>query len=95
MENMFSLKGKVAIITGGNGGIGKEIARAFAGMGADIVIAARDEQKTADAERKIREALGVHVLGLKIGVTDEVQNKLILSSGKLRFQENQALECRK
>ena len=56
MENMFSLKGKVAIITGGNGGIGKEIARAFAGMGANIVIAARNEQKTAiskcDSERR-------------------------------------------
>jgi|GEM_PF-1837594 len=93
MESRFSLKGKVAVIAGGNGGIGKEIARAFAGMGAYIVIAARDVQKTADAVRKIREALGVNVLGLKIGVTDAVQNQLILSPGKLRFQENQALEC--
>ncbi len=75
MENMFSLKGKVAIVTGGNGGIGKGIARGFAGMGADIVIAARDEQKTADAEREIKEAFGVRVLGLKVDVADEEQVK--------------------
>ncbi|UCH23998.1 MAG: SDR family NAD(P)-dependent oxidoreductase, partial [Deltaproteobacteria bacterium] len=43
MENMFSLEGKVAIVTGGNGGIGKGIARGFASMGADIVIAARNQ----------------------------------------------------
>ena len=73
MKNMFSLKGKVAIITGGNGGIGKEIARAFAGMGANIVIAARNEQKTTDAEREIREAFGIQVLGLKVDVADERQ----------------------
>jgi len=75
MENMFSLKGRVAIVTGGNGGIGKGIVRGFAGMGADIVIAARNEQKTADAEREIKEAFGVRVLSLKIDVADEEQIK--------------------
>jgi len=73
MEQIFSLKDKVAIITGGNGGIGKEIARAFAGMGAHIVIAARNEQKTADAERELGEAFGIRTLGLKIDVGDEKQ----------------------
>ncbi len=75
MENMFSLKGKVAIVTGGNGGIGKGIARGFAGMGADIVIAGRNAQKTADTEREIKEAFGVQVLGLKIDVADQEQIK--------------------
>jgi 2-deoxy-D-gluconate 3-dehydrogenase len=75
MENMFSLEGKVAIVTGGNGGIGKGIARAFAGMGAAIAIAARNQQKTADAEREIKEEFGAHVLGLKIDVTKEEQVK--------------------
>ena len=86
MENMFSLKGKVAIITGGNGGIGKEIARAFAGMGANIVIAARNEQKTADAEFEIREAFDIQVLGLKIDITDERQVKRMVDQTLEKFK---------
>jgi 2-deoxy-D-gluconate 3-dehydrogenase len=75
MENAFNLKGKVAIVTGGNGGIGKGIVRGFAAMGADIVIAARNAQKTADAKREIEEEFGVRVLGLKVDVADEEQIK--------------------
>jgi 2-deoxy-D-gluconate 3-dehydrogenase len=86
MENMFSLKGKVAIITGGNGGIGKEIAQAFAGMGANIVIAARNERKTADAEGEIREAFGIQVLGLKVDVTDERQVRRMIDQTLEEFK---------
>lgn len=86
MENMFSLKGKVAIITGGNGGIGKEIALAFASVGAHIVIAARNEQKTADAEREIREAFGIQVLGLKVDVADERQVRRMVDQTLEKFK---------
>lgn len=43
MENAFSLKGKNAIVTGGNKGIGLGIATAFAHQGANVIIMARDE----------------------------------------------------
>ena len=47
--NLFDLSGRVALITGGNKGLGKAMARGFAEAGADIVIASRhgDELKTA------------------------------------------------
>lgn len=50
--DMFSLKGKVAIVTGASRGIGKTIALGLADAGADVVVAARtqaDIEKTAQA----------------------------------------------
>ena len=40
--NSFNLSGRVAVVTGGNGGIGLAMAEGLASAGADIVIAARD-----------------------------------------------------
>jgi 2-deoxy-D-gluconate 3-dehydrogenase len=71
IKALFSLDGKVAIVTGGNGGIGKGIARGLAGAGATIVIAARNEAKTAEAVREIKEEFGVQVLGIKTDVRQE------------------------
>jgi 2-deoxy-D-gluconate 3-dehydrogenase len=85
MENMFGLEGKVAIITGGNSGIGKGIARGFAGMGANIVIAARNHQKTAAAGHEIEREFGVQVLGLKIDIADEQQIKQMAAQTLEKF----------
>jgi NAD(P)-dependent dehydrogenase (short-subunit alcohol dehydrogenase family) len=49
------LDGQVAVVTGGNSGIGKETAAALAGMGAHVVIAARDPAKAAAAVQELRE----------------------------------------
>ena len=73
MNDLFSLKGKVAIVTGGNGGIGQGIARGFARAGGDIVIAARNRKKTAEAAREIKKEFGVRVLELEVDVRQESQ----------------------
>ena len=73
MKALFSLEGKVAIVTGGNGGIGKGIARGFASMGSDIIIAARKMEKTTEAVRLIKGEFGVRVLGIQLDVTNEEQ----------------------
>jgi len=71
MQEWFNLEKKVAIVTGGNGGIGKGIAHGFASMGADIAIVGRDPLKTETAAGEIVEAYGVRCLGLVCDVTDE------------------------
>jgi 2-dehydro-3-deoxy-D-gluconate 5-dehydrogenase len=62
--NMFRLDNKVAIVTGGNGGIGKGIARGLAGAGATVVIGARNKAKTDEAVAEIERDFGVKALGL-------------------------------
>jgi len=54
---LFDLSGKVAVITGGNGGIGLGMAKGLANAGATIVVAGRDAAKNADAVKQIQ-ALG-------------------------------------
>lgn len=51
---MTELHGQVAVITGGNSGIGKETAAALAGMGAHVIIAARNPTKAAAAVAELQ-----------------------------------------
>lgn len=61
--SVFSLEGQTAIVTGASGGLGKETALAFADVGCDVVIAARNmpalEEVAAAVERKGRRCLAV------------------------------------
>ena len=70
IQNPFDLTGKVAVVTGGNGGLGLGIAMGMASAGANIIIAARSVEKTAQALEDIR-ALGVEAHGITVDVTKE------------------------
>ena len=67
----FDLTGKVAVVTGGNGGIGLAIARGLARAGADVVVVGRNAAKNERAMREIS-ALGraAHALVADLGVAD-------------------------
>src|SRR5215831_18246074 len=62
---MSSLEGKVALVTGGNSGIGLATARAFHANGAKVVITGRDRE-TLDA---VAHELGHDVLAIRADVT--------------------------
>ena len=67
---MFNLHGKVALVTGGNGGIGLGMAQGLAQAGARVVIAARNTQKSAEAVAALQ-ALGSDSFALQADVTNE------------------------
>jgi 2-deoxy-D-gluconate 3-dehydrogenase len=75
MKDLFDLKGRVAIVTGGNGGIGLGIARGLASEGANLAIAARNEAKMADAVKGLQDEFGVKAIGVKVDVREEKQIK--------------------
>jgi 2-deoxy-D-gluconate 3-dehydrogenase len=70
MKNpLFDLTGKVAVVTGGNGGIGLGCAIALANAGADIAVWGRNESKNSAAVEKLK-SLGVRAIGIQVDVTD-------------------------
>ncbi len=71
ISELFSLKGEVALVTGGNSGIGKAMAEGLASAGADIVIAARDEAKTAQVVKELQDTYKVKAFGVKMDVASE------------------------
>ena len=66
----FDLKGRVAVVTGGNGGIGLGMARGLAQAGAAVAIAGRNLKKSEAAAAELAK-LGVRTAVLEIDVTDE------------------------
>jgi 2-dehydro-3-deoxy-D-gluconate 5-dehydrogenase len=72
---LFDLSGKVAIVTGGNGGIGLGMARGLAEAGADIVIVGRNEAKSNAAvdDIKQRGAKAISVVADKAAVDAMVE----------------------
>jgi 2-dehydro-3-deoxy-D-gluconate 5-dehydrogenase len=69
-QGLFDLGGKVAIVTGGNGGIGLGMARGLADAGAGIAIVARNETKSNEAVAELRQR-GVKAISVIADVTDK------------------------
>lgn len=65
----FDLTGRVAIVTGGNGGIGRSIALGFAQAGAAVAIFGRNEEKNAATLAEL-EATGAPAIAVKVDLTD-------------------------
>lgn len=67
---LFDLNGRVAVVTGGNGGIGLGMAEGLAGAGATMVVVGRNEEKNRAAVARLA-SLGAQSVAFAADVTDE------------------------
>lgn len=84
MAELLSLAGRVAIVTGGNSGIGLGMAKGMAAAGAMLVIAGRNPQKNAAATQALQ-ALGAQVLAVEADVTQPAACQAMVQAALARF----------
>jgi NAD(P)-dependent dehydrogenase (short-subunit alcohol dehydrogenase family) len=71
--DIFKLDGRVALITGGNRGLGFAMAQALAEAGADVVVTSRQQEKAQESAATLARDTGRHTLGLAVDVTSAEQ----------------------
>ena len=81
VQELFDLHGKVAIVTGGGSGLGRQMADSLAECGADLVLCARDGERCERGRRARSPALGVRALGLACDVREPRARSRRSSSG--------------
>jgi 2-deoxy-D-gluconate 3-dehydrogenase len=86
---LFELAGRVAIVTGGNGGIGLGMARGLAAAGAKVVVAGRNAQKSATAAKEIG-GISIETDVLQESSCRELIKKTVSRLGRLDILVNNA-----
>ncbi|MGH7266342.1 MAG: SDR family NAD(P)-dependent oxidoreductase [Candidatus Rokuibacteriota bacterium] len=81
---LFDLTGRVAVVTGGNGGIGLGMARGLAQAGAAVLVAGRDEAKSAAAVKEL-EAQGAKAAATTVDVRREASCRAMIQTAVDRF----------
>jgi NAD(P)-dependent dehydrogenase (short-subunit alcohol dehydrogenase family) len=83
-SKLFNLSGRVAIVTGGSIGLGRQMAQGLAEMGANVVLCARKKERCEAAAAELR-SLGVKALALGCDVKDPASVKDVVDSTVAEF----------
>lgn len=86
VRELFDLKGKVAVVTGGSVGLGREMAEGIAEAGAHLVLCARKKERCDATAEDIRRKHGVKVLSLGCDVSREQDVKELAAKSLAEFQ---------
>ncbi len=84
MTDMFDLGGRVAVVTGGNGGIGLGMARGLAQAGAAMMVAGRNRDKNAAAAAELAD-LGAEADSVVLDVTEAASCEAMVAATVARF----------
>ena len=71
-SKLFDLSGRTALVTGGNGGLGRAIALGFAGAGASVAILGRNAEKNEKVLAEL-ERIGARAIAIESDITDRAQ----------------------
>ncbi len=72
---MFDLKGRVAVITGASSGLGKQMSKAFAKQGADIIILARRIERLEELKKELeKEKIKCLAIQCDVTKTEDIEN---------------------
>jgi NAD(P)-dependent dehydrogenase (short-subunit alcohol dehydrogenase family) len=77
--DVFKLDGRVALITGGNRGLGFAMAQALAEAGANVVVTSRQEERALESAAALAGATGQRTMGLVVDVTSAEQIESMVS----------------
>ena len=90
-QDMFSLEGRVALVTGGNSGLGRAMALAFKEAGAQVAIASRRADKNAEVARELGDPAAAYELDVRDeGSVEQVVAAVVERMGHLDILVNNA-----
>jgi len=84
VKELFDLTGRVAIVTGGGAGLGRQIAEGLAEMGANLVLCARKKERCQQAAEELQR-LGVKTLALSCDVKDPANVQEMVDTALAQF----------
>src|SRR5436305_9106342 len=84
VKDLFNLTGRVAIVTGGSIGLGRQIAEGLAEMGANLVLCARKKERCQQAAEDLQQ-LGVKTLALGCDVKDPADIQRVVDAALSQF----------